>query len=377
MKTFFKQLADWLYERDQPISPQPTPITVNTAPAETYPGTIAVSDPSAEKQVRQLFERLRDIQGKQILFGKQDEFLVGANHPRGTGGSDTYDMIGAYPALVGYDLCGLEQGKERNRSNLRFDNIKKTIVEQHERGAVITLMWSVDNPFSPVEGHRVSGKNYAIRNLAAVDDAPLMRYHEWLDKLAYFFNNLKTASGELIPVIFRPFHECTGSWFWWGAGCNTAKEYISLYEYTVDYLRTKGVHNLLYAYCTGGIRSKEHLLERYPGKDYVDIICADKYADVDKADIYQNLKQITTLLTSVAIQHGKIAAIAETGFRNMNTKSWWTQTLFPSIKDSGIAYIMLWGNYGLAKNNWAAWAKCKSEADFIQFAQKKKIKFLK
>ena len=69
-------------------------------------------------------------------------------------------------------------------------------------------------------------------------------FKAYLDTIAVYANALEQ---ENIPVIFRPFHEDTGGWFWWGSA-NTAESYRSLYAYTRDYLEFKGVHNMLYVY---------------------------------------------------------------------------------------------------------------------------------
>ena len=73
-------------------------------------------------------------------------------------------------------------------------------------------------------------------------------FKEWLDRLADIAHNLRGSDGKLIPVIFRPFHEHTQTWSWWGASCTTTEEFVNLWKFTVKYLRdTKGVHNFIYA----------------------------------------------------------------------------------------------------------------------------------
>ena len=69
-------------------------------------------------------------------------------------------------------------------------------------------------------------------------------------------------------VLFRPFHENTGSWFWWGAAFCDEQTYKSVYKYTVEYLRDeKNVHNFLYVYGPGSeAASVEEYASRYPGR---------------------------------------------------------------------------------------------------------------
>src|SRR5665648_1159720 len=103
-------------------------------------------------------------------------------------------------------------------------------------------------------------------------------YKQYLDKLAAFMLSLKTDQGTFIPVFFRPFHEHTGSWFWWGKNLCTVGEYKALWRFTVNYLReTKNIHHLLYAYSTDRFTTSEEYLERYPGDDLIDLVAFDLY----------------------------------------------------------------------------------------------------
>jgi mannan endo-1,4-beta-mannosidase len=74
----------------------------------------------------------------------------------------------------------------------------------------------------------------------------------YLDRVADFFASCRGEHGELIPLIFRPFHEHTGSWFWWGAAHASDEEFIALWRFTVDYLRKeRGFSHLLFAFSPG------------------------------------------------------------------------------------------------------------------------------
>lgn len=339
------------------------------------------TDKNATPETVSLFQYLISLRNNKILFGHQDELIVGSRHYKYKGGSDTYDMIQDYPALYGYDLGNLEQDKPMNKANISFDSIKATIEGIYAKGGVITLDWAVDNPIDPSQGHRGDGVQNTINKLFA-NQENLNLFNTWLDRLATFFNNLKTPDGTLIPVIFRPYHECNGTWFWWGKGNdkNTAQEFIKLYQYTVDYLRSKNVHNVLYAYCTGRFKSEEKFLERYPGDNYVDVLgfdIYDKISNYPSNTIEDEFKQLCDIVTSVAESKGKICAVTETGMRGMPIQDWWTSTLYNAIKNSGISYVMIWGNYGKSSSAYYGTFQGQvSENDFITFSHYKNITFL-
>lgn len=131
---------------------------------------------------------------------------------------------------------------------------------------------------------------------------------------------------ENIPVLFRPFHENGGSWFWWGGEHLTPQESIDLYKYTADYLKNKGVHNFIYVYSPNGpVTDEKTYMSRYPGDDYVDILAFDFYDDYNeypakfKEDFFKNLDKSCATLTKIADKHNKIPAIAEAGMRIMKS----------------------------------------------------------
>ena len=110
-------------------------------------------------------------------------------------------------------------------------------------------------------------------------------YKTSLTEVADFAKTLIGADGKLVPVIFRPFHEFDGGWFWWGAPHCTVEQYKQLYQFTVTYLRDiLGVRNFLYAWSPDkNFTSQLQYLERYPGDAFVDVVGSDNYGDLSDA----------------------------------------------------------------------------------------------
>lgn len=110
----------------------------------------------------------------------------------------------------------------------------------------------------------------------------------YLDRVARFAHAATDDQGRPIPMIFRPFHENSGSWFWWGAAHASSAQYVELFRYPVEYLRdTKDVHNFLYAYSPGGSYggTDDVYTRTYPGDDYVDVLGYDNYDGVGLLDL--------------------------------------------------------------------------------------------
>ena len=119
-----------------------------------------------------------------------------------------------------------------------------------------------------------------------------------LEKLAGY---LKLLQDENIPVLFRPLHEASGGWFWWGAG--SADDFKALWQYVFNYMGEAGVHNLLWVWtsCLGDE-------DWYPGDNYVDIIAYDWYPQ--NASVYHaSGKDAWDILLSVS--NKKMLALGE------------------------------------------------------------------
>jgi mannan endo-1,4-beta-mannosidase len=198
-------------------------------------------------------------------------------------------------------------------------------------------------------------------------------YKQRLDVFADFLNDLKVGFGTKIPIIFRPFHEHTGNWFWWGKGNCTSQEYIALWQFTVKYLRDiKGIHHLLYSYSTDQFDTKEQYLEFYPGDDFVDIIAFDDYHSVNNFQQRERLIYRLKTVVELAESRNKIAAFSETGSETIPQADWFTNNLLEGIKadDTGrrIAYVMVWRN-AWPHHHYAPYPGHASAPDFVKFRQ--------
>ncbi len=233
------------------------------------------ADKNATKETINLYRNLKKSLQKGIMFGHQDDYAYGVGWKYEPGKSDVKAVTGDYPAVIGCEIGRVELDWAKDLDGVPFDSTRHYIQQAYKRGSVITMSWHLNNPFTgKTAWDPAPGTVNAILPGGAKHDV----YASWLDKVAAFMQSLKGEKGEYIPVIFRPFHELNGSWFWWGKNNCTPEELKSLYQFTEHYLRdVKGVHNLLYAYNTDRFATKEEYLERYPGDEWVDVIGFDIY----------------------------------------------------------------------------------------------------
>jgi mannan endo-1,4-beta-mannosidase len=351
---------------------------------KAFPQKDMPSDARATKETVNLYHNLKKLALKGFMFGHQDDLAYGVGWRYESGRSDVKDVTGDYPGLYGWELGGLERTDDnKNIDGVPFDSMKKFIREGYERGAVITMSWHFNNPLT--NGTAWDTTHGAVASVlpgGANNDT----YKAWLDKAAAFFLSLKGKHGELIPVLFRPFHELTGNWFWWCKNTCSDDEFKALWHYTVNYLQeTKKVHNLLYVYNTADFNSADEYLARYPGDDVADILTFDgyQYDDPQTSDGFvKKLNAELDIIDRIATQKGKLFAIAETGYEQIPYAEWWTQTLLKAIGDHKISYVLVWRNHGYNEtmkrmHYYAPYKGHPSSADFIKFYELQQTLFEK
>lgn len=338
-------------------------------------------DRKASKQTKNLYKNLSKLSETKILFGHQDDLAYGVGWKYQDGRSDIKDVTGEYPSIYGWEIAGLEKDSPINIDSVPFLKMQEYIRQVYDRGGVNTISWHLDNPSNGKTAWDTTrltvplilqgGKYNGIYNL-------------WLDKVAVFLKQLKGSDGKAIPIIFRPFHELSGSWFWWGKNQCSPDEYKKLWQYTANYLsEKKNVHNLLYAYNMADFTSRQEYLERYPGDEYVDIMSFDAYQFTDPiTDNTFTLKvdKQLSIQDSLSKEHNKIPAFAETGYEAVPYSEWWTKVLAKTIGNHRIAYVLVWRNAGFRPeygkfHYYAPFKGQASETDFIKFYNLDKMIF--
>ena len=364
-------------------------VTITTTPnangtqaaVDTTTKTLTMTDPKAADSAKALYAYLQGLtESDQVLFGHQNDVSRSVS---GKELGDVKDVTGSVSGIFGIDslaLFGSEAGGTDAETAL--ENSIKYSKDAAKEGAIVTLSAHMPNFTSAKikdngdgiydffncnfnESKDTSGDS--LKKILPGGEKNEV-YKAYLDTIAKY---AKALQEDNIPVIFRPFHENTGSWFWWGSA-NTVESYKSLYAYTRDYLESKGVHNMLYVYSPNGpLETEEDYMKAYPGDAYVDILAFDYYNDFNtypaSADtsFFKNLDTTCSVVSSVAKNHGKLAAISETGTRVMKKdgsdnegllvknnpvseaksgKNWY-QEVSNIAKKNDMPYYLVWANF--------------------------------
>ncbi|WP_156250223.1 glycosyl hydrolase [Pseudactinotalea terrae] len=256
---------------------------------------------SATPAARKLLLRIQDLGGRATFSGQH-------NTPRELSfySDQAYEITGSYPAIWGQDFGFAEDG-DMDGVNFRPAVIEEALA-QHAAGSIVTLMWHAVPPTMDEPGtftdHVCHGPlpDRAWTDLLTPGTAVHRRWTEQVDVVAAFLMRLKEAD---VPVLWRPYHEMNGDWFWW-CGREGEDGYQALYRQLFDRLvREHGLDNLLWVWNANAPRGDAAAYAGfYPGHDVVDVLAADVYGNDYRQSHHDEL---------VALGEGRPIALGEVG----------------------------------------------------------------
>lgn len=241
-------------------------------PESVYTVTAPLANQNANEETQALYSLLRGYYGSSMLSGQYcDDGVNGAEVQA------IYALTGEYPAILGLDLADYAP------SRTVFGTWPKSVdyaIEYHRLGGVVTFCWHWNAPPHTLLGETDENGNplwwsgFYTKN-TSFDVGRALRGEDPEGKAALdadiqaIADQLKRLEENHVPVLWRPLHEASGGWFWWGA-CGP-EVYRQLWIYLFDQLTwVYGCSNLIWVW------NGQHP-DWYPGDEYVDIIGEDIY----------------------------------------------------------------------------------------------------
>ncbi|AWB68934.1 mannan endo-1,4-beta-mannosidase [Saccharobesus litoralis] len=291
------------------------------APAGPVPVVDQLVNDNATQSAKDLMSFLVENYGSATLSG-QTEF------PRKDGDSfplTEFNKITAAtgddaPAIVAFDYMNYSSSHSGNN----FDGLTESIIAEHEaKNIVISALWHWRAPSGNTgsEGSFYSnGTNFDLA--AALADTNSAEYAELIADIDIIAAELQKLEDADVPVLWRPLHEASGGWFWWGNhGADALKDlWVLMYDRMTTH---HGLDNLIWVFThTHGLPE-----DWYPGDDYVDIVGFDGYADPRNDSSATFSQEYATLKDRHDGQ--KLIALTETGtIPNVETmhgaNAWWS-----------------------------------------------------
>jgi mannan endo-1,4-beta-mannosidase len=296
--------------------------------------------PHASAEATELLSYLYSISGKYTLTGQHCAPLSGSIRLAGV-----EKQTGYYPAVFGQDF-GFSAAGSWDGINFRQQIVDEAI-RRHGEGFIITIMWHALNPkhdepvtFSDSVQTKLSDQEWQA--LTTPGTALHERWKSQVDVIAFFLKQLRAAN---VPVIWRPYHEMNGSWFWWG-GRKGENGYAKLYRMLFDRLSDfHQLNNLLWVYNANEVRTNVgDYKDYYPGHNVVDIIATDVYSAKYSSRDYE---QLLALAGDKPVALGEVGDLPDPGVLQKQPRWVW----FMSWKDPDNYF---WHDNESIKNLYAA-----------------------
>lgn len=356
----------------------PPPLLLDPSETKSY-----MVNPNATDETVALFYHLKTLSASSFIVGQQDAFNSFFKNIAGE--SDMKKTTGSDPGLLGSDFMFITDNENDETANNWFFQqeqiIKSDVIEAYNKGMVNIFSWHLREPYEGKEFYTANMTNFQKTN-AFKSILPGGENHEYykqkLDKVAQVALSMFGNDGQLIPIIFRPFHEFDGDWFWWGKSYCTPEEYITVWKFTVDYLTiTKNVNNMLFAYSPDkNFDTPSGYLSRYPGDDYVDILGMDNYGNFNEGMMgLEMANSKLKVVSDLAREKVKIAALTESCFfvtpgENSPIENFYSKDLFNALTQNNVqlAFMMFW--YNVQDTYCVPPPNQEGAIDFINFASK-------
>ena len=263
-------------------------------------------NPKATKEARELLAFLYSISGQYTMAGEHNfssdlerydaEVLAITGKLPVVWGSDfsfndigegfeRYQHAGPLNVTVPFDRPCVQTGRTVEEAR---QDIVDTAIRKWKEGRIITLMWHCCDPRFGGGNDCNGDKVWTMENgpsdeewdaLCTPGTALHAAWEREMDTVIPYLQQLRDAG---VPVLWRPYHEMNGAWFWWGnkPGENGFKR---LWIQTYEYFTGKGLDNLIWVWDPNAPRIKENddafpYADFYPGNEYVDVLAADIYA---------------------------------------------------------------------------------------------------
>lgn len=259
------------------------------------------ANPNLTPKALELLEYLHATAGKKIITGQHTQTVPMEER------AYIHNITGRYPKLLGFELLSYspninyENATEECLKEVRENHgtVEEAIRWHKETGGIVALCF---HWFSPVGGFDKSffscNTDFDARRVFIQDTPERWAFYHDMSVIAKVLERFLECD---IPVLWRPFHEAEGDWFWWSAkGHEVSRDlYRLMFDY---YVNVKHLDNLLWVW-------NSPAKDGYPGDEYVDVVSRDLYASprtlTDYKDEYEELIANTSA--------DKVAAIAETG----------------------------------------------------------------
>lgn len=296
------------------------------------------ANPNANTQARAILKYFQTLAAKAEQQPSEKHLLSGQFANYGDWASVAlmdriHEKSGHYPALLGVDYAG--------RGGINVVEPNKVAIDYWRHGSLVTLSTHLYDPENLAESGGLRDRDVDLAKLLDENSESHRRWLKELDRVAEGLEQLKKAG---VVVLWRPFHEMNGDWFWWNG--KDPETFIKLWRQMFDYFTTtKQLNNLLWVYSPNhGKKTTDY----YPGDRYVDIVGLDAYTDFVDPDHIKGYDEVSRLPKPFGFtEFGPHGASDPPGDYDYTRLADGIQKNFPRA-----VFFMCWNDgWSMAKNN--------------------------
>ncbi len=265
-----------------------------------------------------LRDNLKAYADKGTLVGQVYGTLQGVGWQCDSDRSDIHSVCGDRPAAVGYELAGVESGKKANADNLPFDAIRRDVLANFRRGALVTMNWTLPD----FKG----------------DDDVLKQY---VSRVADYLGSLQDDYGIKAPVVLFICPITGKTWY----DRLSADDYTKLYRKVQDMLGDADVANAIYGYSE--TYPSATFLSRYPDSDVdvVNAVCLSATGNGNGTDYGKTLEEMVAKALPLAQEHNNAFGIT-VGEEGVPNATVFPQSILPLLRNHRISYMLFGANRG-------------------------------
>lgn len=228
----------------------------------TFQLSQSLINPNASPEAINLYNYLKETFGNKVLTGAMANYSTGIEEA-----TWMYQQTGKWPALAGFDFINYT----RNWNWVNYSALVNNAKSWWNNNGIVSILWHWRDPSYVTDQYHT---DYTSFDISKIENTASKEYSEMIrdiDMVAIYLKQLNDAG---VPVLWRPLHEASGKWFWWGAkGASYCKILWRLmHDRLVNY---HGLNNLIWVWTSDANADAKVW---YPGDDYVDIIGMDIYA---------------------------------------------------------------------------------------------------
>jgi mannan endo-1,4-beta-mannosidase len=286
--------------------------------------SLGAADPNASDQTEYVLHYLKGLpqqSGGRVLSG---QFIGWLSMEDPNLFLRIHDATTKYPAIMSGNYADF--GKDI----MEFGTTNTYLINQWEGGGLVEVGIHFNNPTNNLWDMSTS---VDMVKLISPGEELNTKFNKQLDRIVQGLTALQRTG---VVVLFRPFMEVNGYWFWWGN--KDQNEFINVWRYTFNYLtKQNNLHNLLWIYSVSANYGKA--LSYYPGDEYVDIVGLDYYSSSGYFEATEEYHQL--------LKTGKPIALSELGQCRSSGYNCYSKNAMESITSirDEMPMIVYWSNW--------------------------------